>query len=129
MPSELGRAYAEAWSSHRPERVAAFYADDGQIVVNKGEAIRGRAAIANMAAGFYAAFPDMIVQCDDFRLAGLHALFAWTLDGHHAETKRRVRVRGWEEWDLNAAGKVASSRGWFDAADYENQIAGRASAI
>lgn len=79
-----------------------------------------------MAAGFYAAFPDLIVQCDDFRVAGPHALFVWTLAGHHAETKRRVTVCGWEEWDLDRSGKVISSRGWFDVADYENQIAGRA---
>ncbi|MES2000895.1 MAG: nuclear transport factor 2 family protein [Pseudomonadota bacterium] len=129
MRSELGRSYAQAWSSKRPERVAEFYAEDGQIVINNGSPLRGHEAISNMAAGFYAAFPDLIVHCDDFRLAGTHALFAWTLEGHHAETKRRVRIAGWEEWDLDGGGKVLSSRGWFDTVAYENQIAGRASPL
>ena len=128
MRRELGQRYAEAWSSRQPDRVAEFYAEEGQIVINSGEPMRGHAAIAKMAAGFYAAFPDLLVYCDDFRLAGAHALFAWTLDGHHAETKRRVRIGGWEEWDLDSRNKVASSRGWFDAIAYEDQIAGRASA-
>jgi uncharacterized protein (TIGR02246 family) len=127
MHSELGRSYARAWSSKRPERVAGFYAHDGQIIINNGEPLRGHDAVSKMAAGFYAAFPDLIVHCDDFRLAGNHALFAWTLDGHHAETKRRVRIGGWEEWDLDGAGKVLSSKGWFDTVAYENQIAGRSS--
>ncbi len=125
MRTELGRLYAEAWSSRQPERVAEFYAEDGQIVINRGEPMRGREAIAKMAAGFYAAFPDLVVRCDDFRLAGAHALFAWTLDGHHVETKRRVRIGGWGEWALDRRDKVAFSRGWFDAVGYENQIAGR----
>jgi uncharacterized protein (TIGR02246 family) len=129
MSSELGQAYAEAWSSRQPGLVAEYYAEDGQIVINDGEPLRGRDAIAAMAAGFYAAFPDLVVHCDDFRLAGAHALFAWTLEGHHAETRRRVRIAGWEEWDLDGGGKVASSRGWFDAGAYEDQIAGRASPL
>lgn len=81
MRSELGRSYAQAWSSKQPVRVAEFYAVDGRIVINNGELLRGREAIAKMAAGFYAAFPDLLVHCDDFRLAGSHALFAWTLEG------------------------------------------------
>jgi uncharacterized protein (TIGR02246 family) len=125
--SNLGEHYAQAWSSLQPKRVAEFYAEAGQIVINDGEPLRGSEAIADMAAGFYAAFPDLVVDCDDFRLAGTHALFAWTLDGHHFESRHRVRINGWEEWDLDSGGKIVSSRGWFDALDYENQIAGRAS--
>ena len=127
MGSELGRSYAQAWSSRRPERVAEFFAESGQIAINNGEPLRGREAIENMAAGFYAAFPDLMVHCDDFRRAGTHALFAWTLVGHHNETKHQVRIAGWEEWDLESGGKIVSSRGWFDSVDYENQIAGRTS--
>lgn len=125
MPAQLGIDYADAWSSHDPARVADFYAEDGQIVINNGEPIRGRAAIADMAAGFYAAFPDLKVYCDSFRRAGNHVLFSWTLEGHHAQTGRLVRVPGWEEWDLDEDGKVASSRGWFDAEEYQAQIDGR----
>jgi len=114
--------YARAWCSGSPDKVAAHFAADGSIVINQGAPLKGRTAIAEMAAGFFAAFPGMIVTCDEVRTAGRHVLFAWTLEGRHAETKNLVRVGGWEEWDLDDAGKIASSLGWFDAAEYERQI-------
>jgi hypothetical protein len=77
-----------------------------------------------MAAGFFSEFPDLVVHCDELRVAGDHAVFAWTLEGHHAETKNHVKLSGWEEWDLDGDMKVKSSLGWFDAADYERQVAG-----
>ena len=121
----LGHDYSAAWSSKSAAAVASFYSADGQIIINGGEPMSGHKAIAEMAAGFYAAFPDLIVRCDDFRVAGKHALFLWTLEGHHAETKNFVKVGGWEEWDLDDRSKVKASLGWFDTVDYEDQIAGR----
>jgi uncharacterized protein (TIGR02246 family) len=120
----IGADYAAAWSSKSPAAVAAFYAQDGQIVVNNGAPSVGHKAIAEMATGFYTAFPDLVVRCDAMRIAGHHALFAWTLEGHHAQTKNFVRVAGWEEWELDENHKVKSSLGWFDASDYDAQIAG-----
>jgi uncharacterized protein (TIGR02246 family) len=120
---EVGRRYAEAWCSHSPDAVAAFYASDGQIQINKGEVLKGHTAIAEMAAGFFADFPDLVVHCDDIRMAGSHALFAWTLEGHHAQTKRFVKVGGWEEWELDANLMIISSLGWFDSVEYQRQIA------
>ena len=120
---KVANDYAEAWSSKSPEAVASFYADDGQIIINRGEAIVGKAAIAEMAAGFYSAFPDLVVHCDEMRTAGDHAIFVWTLEGHHVDTKNYVKVGGWEEWDLDEAMKVKCSLGWFDAAEYDRQIA------
>jgi uncharacterized protein (TIGR02246 family) len=120
---ELGNRYATAWCSHSPEAVASFYASDGQIQINRGELLEGHVAIAQMAAGFYADFPDLVVRCDDVRSAGSHALFTWTLEGHHAKTNQFVRVGGWEEWQLDANVKVKSSLGWFDAVEYQRQIA------
>jgi uncharacterized protein (TIGR02246 family) len=120
---ELGLAYATAWRSRSPEAVASFYAAEGRIRINGGDVLSGRASIAQMAAGFYAEFPDLVVRCDDIRAAGGHAIFVWTLEGHHAETKNFVRVGGWEEWDLDENLKIKSSLGWFDATDYQRQIA------
>ncbi len=75
-----------------------------------------------MVAGFYGEFPDLKLYCDKVRSAGDHAVFVWTLDGHHAETKNRVRIGGWEEWDLTDDLKIQTSLGWFDAAEYARQI-------
>jgi uncharacterized protein (TIGR02246 family) len=119
---EIAENYAAAWSSKSPEAVASYYADDGQISINRGDTSKGRGAIVEMAAGFYSEFPDLVVHCDDVRASGTHAIFVWTLEGHHSETKNFVRVGGWEEWELDADMKVKSSLGWFDAEDYERQI-------
>lgn len=121
---EMAQRYAEAWSSHDPEAVASFYAEDGRIVINRGEAIVGRAAVAEMAQGFYAEFPDIVVRLDGLRRSGSDAVFLWTLEGTHSETGNRVEVSGWEAWELNDALEVASSRGYFDAEDYDRQVAG-----
>lgn len=115
--------YAQAWSSQDPNSVASFYAEEGQIIINQGDPHLGRAGLSAMAAGFMAEFPDMVLTADVARLSGNHALLAWTLEGHHTETKNHVKVSGWEEWELNEEMKVKASLGWFDAEDYENQIA------
>ncbi|WP_254447985.1 nuclear transport factor 2 family protein [Ruegeria arenilitoris] len=122
--NNLARDYAIAWSSGDPEAVASFFAKDGHITINRGDPIKGRAAIADMASGFYSEFPDLEVRCDMMRWAGTHAIFVWTLEGHHAKTGNRVVTRGWEEWELDAEHKVQSSLGWFDSDDHQRQIDG-----
>lgn len=117
--------YARAWCSLDPDQVAAHYAPDGAIRINGGDTLTRTTAIRDMAAGFYAEFPDLEVLCDLCRSNGQHALFVWTLKGHHAETKNYVEVGGWEEWDLTADGLVLNSLGWFDADDYQRQIDGK----
>lgn len=72
-----------------------------------------------MAAGF----PNLIVHLDDIRAAGSQAIFVWTLEGTHAGTDNRVKVRGWEEWTLSENCLVESSLGRFDATEYDRQIA------
>jgi hypothetical protein len=88
-----------------------------------GTRLKSREAIVAMVAGFYAEFPDLIVRCDELRTAGDNAIFVWTLEGHHAETKNYVKVAGWEEWELDENMKVKSSLGWFDAEEYNRQVA------
>jgi uncharacterized protein (TIGR02246 family) len=121
---KVAAAYAAARSLGDPVAVASFFALEGSIVINDGDPIEGRDAIAGMAQGFYDEFPGLVVHCNSARLAGAHALFAWTLEGEHSETGNAVKVAGWEEWDLNEAGEVQRSRGWFDAADCDRQVQG-----
>ena len=80
--------------------------------------------IAEMAAGFFADVPDMSLTCDEIRCAGSHAAYVWTFTGHDAKTNNPLKVRGWEEWDIDPDLKVRSSRGWYDAEDYAAQVAG-----
>ena len=118
---ELAEAYTAAWNSGSPEAVAAFYAEDGRICINRGDPWVGRDGIAAMAAGFFADVPDMRLVCDDVRCAGGHVAYFWTFTGTHAATKRPLRVVGWEEWDLDDELLVRESRGWYDADDYARQ--------
>jgi uncharacterized protein (TIGR02246 family) len=121
---QIAEAYTAAWNSGSPEAVALFYAADGGIVINRNKPWRGRSGVAAMAAEFYADVPDLKLTCDGVRCAGDHVAFLWTFTGTHARTGHALNIVGWEEWDLDAAHKVAASRGWFDAADYARQVEG-----
>jgi len=114
-------AYTAAWNSGSPDAVASFYASDGRIVINRGQPWVGRKGIAEMASGFFADVPDLLLVCDGVRCAGDHVAYLWTFTGTHAATKNPLRVVGWEEWDLNADLQVVASLGWYDVADYERQ--------
>lgn len=117
--------YTAAWNSKSPAAVAAHYADDGGIVINRGEPSTGRAGIETMAAGFHADVPDLTLVCDDVRLAGTHAVYVWTFTGHDATTGNPLTIHGWEEWELSDDMLVQASRGWFDADEYARQVEGR----
>jgi len=114
--------YTDAWNCGKPTAVAAFFHPDGMITINEGEPWCGREGIAAMAAGFFADVPDMKLACDHVRGSGKHAVYLWTFTGTHATTKRKLRVSGWEEWELDDAGLIAISRGNFDAEDYSQQV-------
>jgi uncharacterized protein (TIGR02246 family) len=118
----FARAYADAWCSGSPEAVARFFDENGEIAINGGAPSKGRAAIAQMAQGFFGDFPGLTVRCDSLRRAGSHALFAWTLEGRHAGTGNSVRVTGWEEWDLGAPLLIRASLGWYDAEEFDRQV-------
>jgi uncharacterized protein (TIGR02246 family) len=117
----IAAGYTAAWNSGRPEAVADHYATDGGISINGGPLWQGRAGVAEMAAGFLADIPDMVLRCDGVRAAGLTAIYLWTFTGTHVASGKPVSVTGWEAWELNAAGQIAASRGWFDAEDYARQ--------
>ncbi len=120
---DMAERYATAWCSRSSDAVASFYEENGRICINNGEPIVGRAAIADMATGFYSEFPDLVVHLDEIRTAGHNAIFLWTLEGTHSETGNYVKVGGWEEWVLSDDVLVRESLGRFDAVEYDRQIA------
>lgn len=120
----LADAYTAAWNTGSPEAVAAFFAEDGQIEINAGAPWPGRKGVAAMAAGFFADVPDLSLTCDGLRVAGAHVAYLWTFTGTHCGSGAPLKISGWEEWDLDAQGRIAASRGSFDAADYARQTAG-----
>lgn len=121
----FAQAYAKAWCSDKPERVAAFFSQDGSLKVNDGPPAVGRTAITEVARGFMTAFPDMIVSCDRLERKGERIHFHWTLTGTNTGpngTGNFVRIGGCEDWRFGTDGLVAQSLGHFDAADYDRQL-------
>lgn len=117
---ELARSYTEAWCSHDAARVAAHYARGGTIAINGGEP----APIAEVAASFIAAFPDITVFMDELVVGDAVAEYRWTFTGTSSETGNAVRISGREEWGLGADGLIASSIGRYDQAEYDRQLYG-----
>jgi nuclear transport factor 2 (NTF2) superfamily protein len=115
---DLAARYTEAWCSQDAARVAAHYSPGGVIAINGGEP----AAIAEVAAGFITAFPDIEVVMDDLVFRGDVVEYHWTFTGTSAETGKWVRIPGSEEWTIGADGLIAESRGEYDQAEYDRQL-------
>lgn len=122
--AKLVSAYVQAWNSGDPESVGSFFREDAVFIINRGEPWTGRSRVAEMAAGFFSDVPDLVLTSDGGRCAGSHAINVWTFTGHDSETGRPLEVKGWEEWEFDESGKIATAYGWYDAADYARQ-AGR----
>ena len=125
----FGARYAAAWSSQNPTLLASFYAENGSLQVNAGPPSVGRVAIAAVAQGFMAGFPDMRVSMDEVVAQGPGAVFRWTWTGTNTGpggTGNAVRIQGYEEWVLSADGLIAESQGHYDEAEYQRQVTGGA---
>ena len=123
--SEFATRYAAAWSNGDPIAFASFYAEDGSFRINDGEPSVGRAAIAETAGGFMAAFPDMLVRVVDVRQAGEHVEFHWHWTGTNTGpggTGNAVDLKGYEQWTLDVDGLIQATRGYMDDAEYQRQL-------
>jgi predicted ester cyclase len=121
----LAESYTAAWCSQNAARVAGFYSLDGSLRVNADPTAVGRDAIAGVAQGFMAAFPDLKLIMDDIVVDGDQTVYRWTLVGTNTGpggTGKRVHISGFEEWRIGADGLIAESRGHFDDAEYQRQL-------
>ncbi len=124
---DLATRYTAAWCSHDAASVASYYSEHGSLTINDGSPAVGRAAIAAAAQGFMTAFPDLVVEFDGLELQGNRVLYRWTLTGANTGpggTGNRVRISGHEEWRIGSDGRIAESRGHYDAHDYDRQVQG-----
>jgi predicted ester cyclase len=119
--NDFAARYAQAWCSHDPDAVAAFYCKNGSVSVNGAPPV----PIAEVAHNFMRDFPDMIVTFDKLKSRGDQTEFHWTLTGTNSGpggTGNRVRISGYELWKIDKDGLIAESKGHFDAAEYERQL-------
>jgi hypothetical protein len=71
------------------------------------------------------AMPDLEVDMDDLLEQHGKLIYKWTLEGTNSGpggTGKRVRISGFEEWQMGDDGLVAESLGNFDAAEYQRQV-------
>ncbi len=123
---DLAIRCASAWSSHDPEGMASCYEEVGRQSINDGPPAIGRTALAAVASSYMEAFPDLQISLDQLLVAGNAAFFVWTLTGTNTGpggTGNSVRVSGVEVWEMGESGLIAQSRGYYDAACYERQLA------
>ena len=120
----LAQGHCAAWTNQTPDVVAGRYAEQTTMIMNGGDPMTSRSQIGDMAAGFMADFPDLVLSLDTVLVADHHMVYAWTFEGHYKETGNHVRFSGWEEWDLDDNLNVIKSLGWYDGADYGHQVAG-----
>ena len=121
----FGKSYAQAWCSQRPDFVALFYAENGSLTVNNGIPAVGRDGVAKVAESFMTAFPDIIVSMDSLRTTSEGIEFHWTFTGTTSGpngTGNKVKISGFELWQLNDQGLIKESQGTFDAEEYDRQV-------
>ena len=123
--TRFAQRYAEAWCSQNPESVAAFFAANGSLSINDGPPAVGRVAIAEVARGFMRDLPDIVVLMDKVTRDTDGTKFHWTFTGTNTGpggTGKRVRISGYELWQINNEGLITESKGRFESAEYERQI-------
>jgi len=117
--------YTAAWCSQDPTSVAGFYSRGGSLAVNNDVPAVGRNAIAEVAQSFMTAFPDMRLIMDEVLVNGDRVEYHWTLIGTNTGpggAGHRVRISGFELWQIGADGLIASSQGHFDSSEYHRQL-------
>ena len=117
--------YTAAWCSRDPASVATFFSPRASLTVNNGAPAVGRSEITELAQSFMTTFPDLQVLMDDLRVRADCAEYHWTLIGTNTGpggTGHRVRISGFERWQIGTDGLIAASEGQFDAADYRRQL-------
>jgi len=122
---DFAARYTAAWCSQNPTSVAAFYSVEGSLTVNGGAPAVGRDAIMEVARSFMTAFPDMRVVMGNLIMKNDRTEYHWTLIGTNTGpggTGHRVRISGFELWQIGPDGLIASSQGHFDASEYQRQL-------
>jgi len=117
--------YTAAWNSRDPASVASFFTSGGSLTVNDGEPLVGREEITGLARDFMTAFPDMVLLLDGLEERGGRVIYRWRFLGTNTGpdgTGKKVDFSGFEVWQLGTDGLIASSSGFFDAAEYEHQL-------
>jgi nuclear transport factor 2 (NTF2) superfamily protein len=121
----FARSYTAAWNSGDPDRVAAHYGEHGSLSINGGDPAVGRAALADVARSFMTGFPDLVLTFEGLSFEDGRVRYHWRFRGTNSGpdgTGKTVDFGGYESWSFDDDGKVATSLGTFDEAEYRHQL-------
>jgi nuclear transport factor 2 (NTF2) superfamily protein len=124
---EFAISYTNAWNSQQPASVAAHYAENGYLQINKNEPSVGHDQLEATAKSFMTELPDMVLTMDGLTFDGKQYIYRWTLDGTNTGpggTGNTVHISGHEEWRMNSEGLIQQSQGYMDLDDYTRQLSG-----
>lgn len=122
---QFAEDYTAAWNSMDPDKMASFYAEDGTLTVNRGTPAVGRKELAETAASYMEAFPDLNLSLDSLVKTDSTYKYYWTFKGTNTGpggTGNKVHFSGFEEWTMNDAGLVQNSVGTYNEEEYQSQL-------
>ncbi len=121
----FAKSYAQVWSGIRPEFVAMFFEENGSLKLNENKPAVGRAQIADVAQGFMRDLPDMVISYDSLVTKATGTEFHWTLTATNSGprgTGNKVKVSGYELWQMGENGRILKSQGHFPTEEYNSQL-------
>lgn len=114
-----------AWNTHDPDKVAAAFTSD--VVYEDaafGEVAHGSAELKKMAAGFFAAVPDLKLELVSVTSCGKGGSAEWVFSGTDTglyKTGKKFSVRGASVFQLRGA-KFSSNTDYYDSASLMRQV-------
>src|SRR5690242_8034344 len=118
---DFAARYTAAWCSRDAQKIASFYAESGTLAINDGAPAVGRKAVAAAAQSFITAYPDLVVRLDRLEPTGGRVLYHWTFVGTNTGpggTGNQVQISGYEDWSIGPDGRIAESKGHYDAQEW-----------
>lgn len=123
--TDFATQYAAAWSSQDSVAFASFYAENGSLRINDGEASVRREAVEQTARSFMTSFADMVVRLVEVKQKDRFVEFHWRWTGTNTGpngTGNAVDLRGYEKWTFDGDGLILESLGYMDDSEYQRQL-------
>lgn len=130
MGTEWVEEYLAAWNSYDGPAVAAFMAEDVTYEdLSSGEVYQGRAAVQTYVEGTYGFSSDYRFVVVSAQADGRRYAIEWEMLGSNTgpsggfpATGKPYRIRGASIGELDAAGKIARNRDYWNLAAYLVEI-------
>src|SRR5512147_3266055 len=115
----------DAWNAHDPDKVASLYSDDVVYEdVAFGQIAHGHDELKKLAAGFFAAVPDLKLEIIASSHEGDQGWVEWKFSGTDVglyKTGKKFSVRGASLFEMRG-GKFSANKDFYDSASIMRQV-------